>query len=262
MKKHIPLLIALLMIAMACQKDPDPNNNGQDPAVTDKINFGDTLGMIVTSYDTIMEFDDNTKPLVLDLDGDGIDDIKIETVYDGPLAIGEFQTLSLYCLNENIEMLGDSVISETYSHRDTTITTNNYGWTTKQYNYTFSSCGKVNGNDGVGVTNVFVFELKANDANNLLSLGDHFQCAEVKLFRENMEYEWMNEYHEEEQYAESSHNKYIYDCWNFPTDEEKYIGFKLTTNGEPRLGWLKIKLCPTWGGSVVDTQLLETAIQQ
>lgn len=261
MKKHIPLLIALLMIAMACQKDPDPNNNGQDPAMTDKITFGDTLGMIVTSYDSIMRYDEGWLPFILDLNDDGRNDIKIETVYDGPLAIGEFQTLSLYCINENIEILGDSVISETCSHRDTTITVNN-GWTEYTYGYTFSSCGQINGNDGVGVTNMFVFELKANDANDPLSLDDHFQCADVKLFRENMEYEWMNELDEEQQYVEFSHNKYIYDCWNFPTDEEKYIGFKLTVNGESRLGWLKIKLCPTWGGSVVDTQLLETAIQQ
>ena len=70
----------------------------------------------------------------------------------------------------------------------------------------------------------------------------------------------MNDYNEDEQYVVRSENRYIYDCWNFPTNEEKYIGFKLTQNGKSRLGWLKIKLHPTWGNSVVDTELIETAI--
>ena len=257
MKKHIPFLIALLMIAMACQKDPDPNNNGQDPSTTDGIVFGQTDGMIVTIYDTIMEYDDNSKPFVLDLNGDGTDDIKIETVYDGPLTIGNYQTLSLYCLNGSIEVLGDSIVKETYSHRDTTITTNN-GWTTTLYGYTFSTCDKVDETDYVG--NTKVFELKASDVNDLLSPDDHFQFAEVKLFEENKEYSWYDP-DEATQTVIGNQNKYIYDCWNFPTDEEKYIGFKLITDGETRLGWLKIKLCPTWGGRVVDTQLIETAIQ-
>ena len=250
MKKHIPFLIALLMIAMACQKDPDPNNNGQDPSTTD--------GMIVTIYDTIMEYDDNSKPFILDLNGDGTDDIKIETVYDGPLTIGNYQTLSLYCLNGSIEVLGDSIVKETYSHRDTTITTNN-GWTTTTYGYTFSTCDKVDETDYVG--NTKVFELQASDAKDPLSLNDHFQFAEVKIFRENFSYS-LYDPDEATQTVMGNHNKYIYDCWNFPIDEEKYIGFKLITNGETRLGWLKIKLHPTWGNSVVDTELIETAIQR
>ena len=255
MKKHVFIFSALMLLAFAivssCQKDPDPTNN-------DKIIFGNTEGMMVTSYNSIMKFDDNTKPFILDLNGDGTDDIKIETVYDGPLAIGNYQTLSLYCLNGSIEILGDSIVKETYSHRDTTITTHD-GWTTTTYGYTFSTCDKVDETDYVG--NTKVFELKASDANDPLSLTDHFQSAEVKLFRENFNYSYYDP-DEETQTVIGNQNKYIYDCWNFPTDKEKYIGFKLTTNGESRLGWLKIKLCPTWGGGVVDTQLIETAIQE
>ena len=67
---------------------------------------------------------------------------------------------------------------------------------------------------------------------------------------------------EEEQIAVGSHKKYIYDCWNFPTDEEKYIGFRINLNGTLRYGWLKIKLHPTWGGKVVNTELIEIAIQK
>lgn len=258
MKKRILFLSTLALIVMACQKDPDPNNNGQNSSPTNGIVFGQTEGMIVTTYDSIMEFDENWHPFILDLNSDGTNDIKIETVYDGPLAIGEFQELTLYCLNSNIEILGDSVVTETYSHRDTTITTNN-GWTTTLYDYTFSTCGKVDETDYAG--NTKVFELKASDVNDLLSPDDHFQSVEIKVFRENIDYS-LYDPDEETQTVIGNHNKYIYDCWNFPTDEEKYIGFKLITNDKPRMGWLKIKLCPTWGGHIVDTQLIETAIQK
>ena len=72
----------------------------------------------------------------------------------------------------------------------------------------------------------------------------------------------MYDHNEEEHIVTGSHTQHIYHCWNFPTDEEKYIGFKFTINGKSRLGWLKIKLHPTWGGSVVNTELIETAIQK
>ena len=145
MKKQIPILIALALLTIgiisSCKKDPDPNNNGQNndtiPTVIDGIHFGDTTGMIVTTYNTIMEFDEHWLPFVLDLDGDGTDDMKIETYYDGPLAIGEFQELTLHCLNGQMHtrIHGESVEKESYSHRDTTITTYN-DWTQIIYSYT------------------------------------------------------------------------------------------------------------------------------
>jgi len=42
----------------------------------------------------------------------------------------------------------------------------------------------------------------------------------------------------------------------FPMDEEKYIGFKITENGETRLGWMKVILHHD------HVELLETAIQK
>ena len=265
MKKQLSIMIALAVLAIgiitSCKKDPDPNNNGQNndtiPTLTDRIVFGDTTGMIVTTYNTIMQYDD-WHPFVLDLNGGGIDDIKIETVYDGPLAIGEYQTLTLYCLNDHTELLGDSIVKESYSHRDTIKTTSGE-WTTIIYNYTFSTCNQIEENDPVNTSTVF--EVSANDFNDVFSIDDHFQTAEINLFRQNFESTLMNP-NEEEQIAVGSHKKYIYDCWNFPTDEEKYIGFRINLNGTLRYGWLKIKLHPTWGGKVVNTELIEIAIQK
>ena len=242
--------------------DTIPNGNDTIPVVIEGIYFGDTTGMIVTTYNTIMGFDESWLPFVLDLDGDGTDDMKIETYYDGPLAIGEFQELTLHCLNGQMHtrIHGESVEKESYNHRDTTISTYN-DWTQIIYNYIYSTCGKIEENDPISTSTVF--EITAHDFNDHLSLEDHFQYTNSTfLFREDIEYTLLYDHNEEEHIATGSHTKHIYHCWNFPTDEEKYIGFKLTTHNESRLGWIKIKLHPTWGGRVVNTELIETAIQK
>jgi hypothetical protein len=239
--------------------DTIPNGNDTIPVVIDGIRFGDTTGMKVTTYNTIMEFDDAWNPILLDLNNDGTNDIRIETYYDGPLAIGQFQELTLHCLS-SIKIHGESIEKESYSHRDTTITNYN-GWTQIISNYTYSTCGQIDENDPVSTSNVF--EITANDFNDHLNFEDNFQFINSTfLFRENVEYTLMNDPNEEEQIVTGSHTKHIYSCWNFPTDEEKYIGFRITKNGNSRYGWLKIKLHPTWGGKVVDTELIETAIQK
>lgn len=285
MKKQLSIMMALAVLAIgiitSCKKDPIPNNNEQNneqpsdtipsgndtipngndtiPVVIDGIRFGDTTGMKVTTYNTIMEFDDAWNPILLDLNNDGTNDIRIETYYDGPLAIGQFQELTLHCLS-SIKIHGESIEKESYSHRDTTITNYN-GWTQIVYNYTYSTCGQIDENDPVSTSSVF--EITANDFNDPLSFDYNFQFINSTfLFREDVEYTLMNDPNEEEQIVTGSHNKHIYSCWNFPTDEEKYIGFRITKNGNSRYGWLKIKLHPTWGGKVVDTELIETAIQK
>jgi hypothetical protein len=281
MKKQLSIMIALVVLAIgiitSCKKDPIPNNNEQNneqpsdtipsgndsipngndtiPIVIDGIRFGDTTGMIVTTYNTIMEFDEGRNPIILDLNDGGIDDIKIETYYDGPLAIGEFQTLTLHCLNDHTELLGDSIVKESYSHRETTYDTID-DYIVITHAYTFSTCETIEENDPVNTSKVF--EVFANDYDNTFGAEDHFQTGNAVLFRENVKYSLA---YPGDEIVDVDYYNNIYDCWNFPTDEEKYIGFRITKNGNSRYGWLKIKL-KSWDGKVVDTELIETAIQK
>lgn len=260
MKKHILLFSTLALLAVAivssCKKDPDPNNNSQN---NDGIHFGDTTGMIVTPHNAIMEFDDNNKPFIIDLNGNGSNDIRIETCYDGPMSIGEYQTLTLHCLNNRTELLGDSIVKESYSYRESVISQYDDLTILRQI-YRFSTCEMTDENDQVNHTKVF--ELAANDFDDSFNEDDHFLSTKVKLFDENKHYVVENYYSPNGDTLIIDDYSFNYRCWNFPTDEEKYIGFKLTQNGISRLGWLKIKLHPTWGNSVVDTELIETAIQR
>ena len=277
MKKTLLFTLALAAICLmsSCKKDPAPNNNGQGeqptdtipvgndtipdiPVITNIFHFGDATDMIVTLYDSIMEFDENWRPFIFDLNGDGIDDIKIKTNFDGPMAIGQHQTLSLFCLNQYTEILADSVAKESYSHRET-ITSENDGWIITTHKYILSTCDKIAEDDPVNTTNVF--EVFANDHDDSFGIDDHFQSGNAVLFRENVEYSLGNP-NESNQTVSVNYSKSIYNCWNFPTDEEKYIGFRINQHGNPRYGWLKIKLVPTWSNKVVNTKIIETAIQK
>ena len=91
MKKQLSIMIALVVLAIgiitSCKKDPIPNNNEQNneqpsdtipsgndsipngndtiPVVIDGIRFGDTTGMIVNPYNTVMEYDESWIPILL-----------------------------------------------------------------------------------------------------------------------------------------------------------------------------------------------------
>lgn len=277
MKKTLLFVLALAAICImpSCKKDPAPNNNGQGeqptdtipmgndtipdvPVATGKFFFGDATNMIVTTYDTIMEFDDNNRPFILDLNNDGFDDIKIVTNYDGPMDIGEHQTLTLYCLHQYIEILADTVVKESYSHRET-ITSENDGWIITTHKYILSTCDKIAEDDPVN--NTKVFEVFANDADDAFGIDDHFQSGNAVLFRESYAYS-LSDPNVDNQTVTTNYTQFIYTCWNFPTNEEKYIGFRINLHGNPRYGWLKIKLVPTWSNKVVNTKIIETAIQK
>lgn len=277
MKKTLLFALALAAICImpSCKKDPAPNNNGQGeqptdtipmgndtipdvPVATDKFFFGDATNMIVTTYDTIMEFDDNNRPFILDLNNDGFDDIKIATNYDGPMDIGEHQTLTLYCLHQYIEILADTVVKESYSHRETSTSENN-GWVITTRKYVLSTCEKIAEDDPLN--NTKVFEVFANDADDAFGIDDHFQSGNAVLFRESYAYS-LSDPNVDNQTVTTNYTQFIYTCWNFPTNEEKYIGFRINLHGNPRYGWLKIKLVPTWSNKVVNTKIIETAIQK
>ena len=74
------------------------------------------------------------------------------------------------------------------------------------------------------------FSLWANNANDSFGNDDTFMSTNVKL-RDG-------------------------DTYLFPTDETKYIGFKITENDKSRLGWMKVILHQD------EVELLETAIQK
>ena len=244
------LLFALILTAIcamsSCKKDTKP---------ADKIIFGNTEGMNVVNYDTILHM---VGTLSMDLDQDGTDDLRLESrfepTYEGQT--NDAQILTLYCLNENIALFGETVENESYIHRDTFIS-DEEGYTIVSHLLNYSTCEKEEEDDEVLTTTAFVAAVNAE--NDALNMSDNFSSDNVVLFRENIEF--MLEPVTSNDTIYYSTQTYDFSCDNYETNTMTYIGFKLTRDGKSRLGWLKIYLYSLFG-SVVHAENLETAIQE
>ena len=257
MQKTVSIIIMTLLVVgvmFSCKKDPKSDVTIVTNDTINGIHFGITEGMTVVNQDILLAYDDMWNPIMLDLDNDGTNDIKIDTYYDGPLAIGEYQTLTIRCLNNKTEFLCNMIERDRYHHYDTTYHENN-GYTSVFYIYKCNTCEPTGENDVVETYEFY--SLLANDKYSLLSAEDNFEKRDFVLFKENVNYTLYSHDNNDSTFYDSKN--YVYDCENFPTNVEKYIGFKYTKHNEPRLGWLKLKLVYT--NHTVDTRLVETAIQ-
>ena len=248
MKKTIlfALVLAVVCVMPSCKKDPKP---------ADKIIFGNTEGMNVVNYDTVLHV---VGTLSMDLDQDGTDDLKVESrfepSYEGQTS--DAQILNLYCLNENIALFGETIENESYIHRDTLIS-DEEGLTIVSHLFNYSTCEKEEEDDEVLTTNAFV--ATANAENDALSMSGNFSSDNVVLFRENIEF--ILEPVTSNDTIYHSTQTYDFSCDNYETNTMTYIGFKLTHDGKSRLDWLKIYLYSLYG-NVVHAEIHETAIQE
>ncbi|MBQ3355232.1 MAG: hypothetical protein IJL04_02585 [Bacteroidales bacterium] len=242
MKKSTFLFVVILLVGFgaSCRKEQDRT-----------IALGETTGMMVTVYDsTYIGLGETMK---LDIDGDGEDDLKIRSYYDGP-HMESTQILTLHCLNDEIALRCEMKKKESYQHFDT-IVEEYAGILGVLYLSVYNSCEPMGENDVI--QNVNALMPSASDAGDLVSVDDFFQSKVITLFREDIQEARLDHVSNDTSYFYRS--VYLYQCDNFPTNAEKYIGIKLTKDGMTRLGWLKINLI---GASVVYPQLIEIAIQK
>lgn len=244
MNKTPILIFAVLLTSFlaSCHKEPEKS-----------IAFGNTKGMIVENYDTRIDLG---KTLALDVDADGNDDLKFVSYYDGPLGGTTLQMLHLDCLNENIALLGEITETEYYIHLDTATIHNENGYTDVVYETVTNYCEKVSEEDEVHTSSGFV--PSASNLNDVFSVDDYFQSKEHYLFIENKTSGPVDNIQIGSDTAYVWISTVIRGCSNFPTNVEKYIGFKITKDGTPHLGWLKLNLI---GDRTVNVHLIETAIQ-
>ena len=278
MKKQLTILIALMTlgagIITSCQKDPDPNDNGQNneqpsdtiPTMTDIIHFGDTTGMMVTIPDSTAFY--STYGLgyySIDVNGGENEDLRLVTKDVGSAGLGHALVIELTCLNDRIALFGETINQERYSHTDSTI----WYYVDPEYPQFDSicvihidqtyNCERIDESDIV-VEVTEKLSLFAKDTGEMLRKDDYFSSSDVMLRNRSyvIGYEptgWGNDT------LVLWTNHYNNNCDYFPLKVEKYIGFKFIDNDErERLGWIKVILEPTrvdyWA------RLLEYAIQK
>ena len=256
MKKNILTIIFALMLIVgtifSCKKEKPANY-----VLADTITFGNTTNMDVVEYDTTMHFV-GCIPIILDLDKDGQDDIKLKYDNIGSM-IMDGEWVQIRCLHDDIELLGEDIEEDIYKHRDTTISVWSSGGVSVDVITVYTNCGKIADDDILESTKSW-FKLTDCDESVQMSTNDNFKVYDNALYRDDIWYDAPMPYYSSNDTDYYDVTRYVYQCTNFPENEVRYIGFKLTKDEISRLGWLKLELLP--GYQIVDTKLLETAIQK
>lgn len=238
------MVLAAILSLTSCKKDPSQN----------KIIFGDSSRMAVTKYEANQYQSDNFGQWYysIDLNHDGTDDVQFFMEDIGSAGLGHELVHTLKCLNENVELLGETIIQNKYYHVDSTFhTEDSISWVVGVYQ-TYS-CEQMDEADSI-VSTTEKFLLSANNANDSFDGTDSFMSTNVIIKNRSYFYPMGTEqignilYHYQ--------LEYLNNCDIFPMDEEKYIGFRINSGNKTRLGWMKIIL------NEDKVQLLETAIQK
>lgn len=268
MKKSLLFAMALaaIFIMSSCTKTSN----------SETIVIGDPDGMIVTTYDSTFlpythTFDEDLFSELykcgsfIDLNGDGVKDIQIESLtgseYDNHNP-ELFSKTSIMAVEYNTVLSYESLSNNKYTHCDTTDII--YGDTIRVYKNIIYSCEKTYENDFC--QEFYTYQAIAYNKGDHLSIKDispqfpiHNPCLEIN-YQPTYRYDF-------DPYPINGIINYssVYEefvCFNFPLDTDNYIGFKITENsGDEKLGWIKIKLISQPDGTH-RLRLLETAIQK
>lgn len=276
MKKSLFIAFALAAICLmaSCKKEPTPNVIVPDLS---KVVFGQTDGMIVTTFDStaMHQGNDYEWSYSIDLNGDNIKDIKLESVDWGSTGLGHQMVTILNCTSENVAILGEVFDLNTYLHSETS--SHYYSdptypqfdsifWINIKKTYT---CEKIAEDDSL-YSSKEAFTPRAGNAGEAFTKDDVFKntlelcgghICETQIILKNRDYYYPSE---PEGWGTDTITNYVLvelnSCHDFPLVEEKYIGFKVTGNDRERLGWMKIIIEERYSDYYV--RLFETAIQE
>lgn len=283
MKKIIISAILLFIMAsiVSCGKDPTPNGgNNEQPSDTivppnndtivpqgNTFIFGHSEGMIVTNYEIVnSQYQNGQFSYSLDLNGDGIDDIKFVSEDVGSANVDHATVSSVNCLKNYVELSGELYMQELYKHIDTVSI---WYYTDPEYPQFDSiqclavietkTCERIGETDIVeSITEKL--SLNSFDEGDTLQLESFFMSTEVCL--KNRSYFYYGSPTGEGTATITYHGHSIMNnCDYFPLDEEKYIGFKFSQNEIERFGWIKIVLENNGYGDHF-IRIIETAIQE
>ena len=240
------------------------------------ITIGDNSGMMVTTYDSTFlpythTFDEDLYSElyrcgnVIDLNGDGVEDIQIESLtgaeYDNHNS-ELFSKTTIMSVEYNTLLSCEYVSYNKYSHCDTTGII--WGDTIRIYKNIIYSCEKTSEDDfcqEFSSCQAIAYNKGDNISKNDISaqFPIHNPCLEIN-YQPTHHYDF-------DPFPINGIINYstVYEefvCSNFPLDTENYIGFKITdNNGDEKLGWIKFILISQPDGTH-RLRLLETAIQK
>jgi len=225
--------LALLAILCICLAGCDKNEIERKPVIM----VGEFEGMIINTWDTIISGGYYSPAFFeLDMDNDGIFDIKFQSVVTGSPGMGQIPSSKLISLHENAEILGFFTDDTIFKNRVIKINDQDYPVViTEIIKY---GCIRISNTDEITSIRTS-FKILPLDFGDIFGYNDSFSSEDFVLSSGSFSYYTADNLQDTVYVYQVIH---LSNCNYFPPNE-KYIGV-LINNEESklRLGWIKIEL--------------------
>ena len=256
------MALAVVCIMPSCGKDPIENPETPEPTA-EMIVFGNYTGMDVVTYAHVdWDFNENygTYSKDFDVDGDGEYDFGLcSRITINPFH--ESEILYDITLPAKMELQTRHAIVDVYSHLDSTIIQTDS--VPVIYIDDIHTCTKLDETDiKVGVYSRYV--VQNHSKNDLLNINDTIFRPTIgggSIYSSNFHSPYGIETDETGTTVYKSDIDAREECFNFPLEEEVYVGFKYVNENGTRLGWIKLIIEHDANGDLI-ARPLETAIQK
>lgn len=264
--KGLPIFAILILIVMSmasCGKDPKPD----DPInpIVNSITFGDYEGMEVVTFDSI-DWEYYEAPYLISYEGGGCildEDVYCSFGLMSSVTISDNLTLDrceITICSTHLEFQYETVLNNVYVHIDTTILQTDS--IPSIYIDYLETCNKIDESDQFDLSYNLSYP-QLHSKNEALSLEDSFAISPTAC------YCLYYSYGEEPTQVTETSEAVIFEhwvlapeeCYNAPTEEEFYMGFKYSNEGRDRLGWVKLIIEPN-PNCIFLVRPLEAAIQK
>lgn len=250
--KAIILLGGVIGLTLSsCQKEADILEHRKS-----QITFGNSNGMIVTSFDTLIKGSYQQSVLDMDVNNDGQNDIRISAQVLGSMGVGYTPQSKIECFRNDIEFLGTVSNDTLFLKREMNVVLGTNP--VEIYEKKYVSCIRLDSLFKPRTISLDIFKLLSNDSGTTFSKADVFQSDSLFLSQESVQRRYSGSGYYPDTTVLQGFYTNLNNCFNaFPRGKNQYIGFKFIQNNTERLGWVKIRL--DWDHEI---DIIEWAIQE
>lgn len=225
--------LALLAILCICMAGCEKNETERKP----EIIAGEFEGMIINTWDTIISGGYYSPAFFeLDMDNDGISDIKFQSVVAGSPGMGHIPSSKLISLHENAEILG--FFTEDTIFKNTVIQINDQDYPVVITEIIKYGCSRISDTDEITSIRTS-FKILPLNSGDVFGFNDSFSSDDFVLSTGSFSYYTAENFQDTVYVYQVIH---LSNCNYFPPNE-KYIGVLINNEeSKPRLGWIKIEL--------------------
>ncbi len=254
--KHFAFLTSLLFltITIGCKKETT-----QDTAATNTANdvtLGNDASVKITSYDTIiknsMSFGGS---ILLDIDNNGVADIKLENTFYSSMGGGGRLSVLLSTLNNDTEIAVREIEQSLYRNSNVVFKFDSINNVWERFVTRTIRCTQKSNLDTLIETTKSLLP-KPFYAQEVLKPTSNFSTDTFLIKNRNFTHTFWQNYNAAGDTLFSLFSPHVIDCDVLPLDENLYVGVRLKSSN--KLGWIKLKI----DSRVLDVYLTETGIQQ